>query len=374
MHHQRLPNHRGISRYDSPVSALSTPSCLITSSVGENENDESHIFSCELICEQLKDSPSRNKEIRSRRRARRISRASSKGTRTRQRTSCTTKSSSQIQTTARRRSSAQVSVVRRLVSSISFVDGSDDEKDQGDGVSTVSSLGMSFLNESDEEDLHHEDVDAGTQCSDSLYEPEEESSIVRIKSQIKMLRRSSMERFQAISNRCSPKMCKADRSPSLPSSSRTRQDPLRDLSLRTSLPYDQTLHDERFQLTWAKRSSSDPLTTCVLTDVADDLVTTQQARRPSSLPGNFSKLVESDPSSSNGTHSAAELGLTSPSNRRRNFTAYPDRWCCSAASMIRDSELVRQSFERAAYLRKEQNDEDTSSAVQKDTSSCHLES
>jgi hypothetical protein len=225
---------------------------------------------------------------------------------------------------------------------------------------------MSLLNESsDEEGLGPEDVDdADTRCSSEMDPTDEDSSIFRIKSQIKMLRKCSMERFQATARRCSSKMpCKVDTSPSLPSSLSVRRDSLQDFSLATSILDDQTLHDERFPVTL---TYSTPSTNAVLMKLPNDHEPPKQVHRK------LSKLMESDPSLSNGSYSSAAHVLTPLSPQRRTFPACTDRWCGSAASMIRDSELVRQSFERATSLRKKQNDKENNCVLVKDVSPSQL--
>jgi hypothetical protein len=366
MHHLRFPDNHGISRCDSPISALSGNSCLISSLHPVYPKDEeSSILSGELLFEHLNDSSSRDKETPSRRHSRRALRTGSEGRRPSPSNRSIGKSSFHTRSSSRHRSTAQVSVIRSFLSFISFTDDSDDEKSQADCFSAVSSLGMTNLNESsDEEDLHGgEDADDASTCCSTKLDQTEESSIVHIKSQILLLRKRSMERFQATTSRCSPKMpCKSDKSPSLPSSLRVRQDSLRDLSLTAPILSDQTLQEERSMSTLTKRSYSDPLTTSVMMNLADNDEIPHHVRRPSSLPCDLSKLMEMDPYSSNGPKSFSGHGLTPLSQTNTTRT---DRWCCSAAPMIRDSELARQSFERATLLRKERNDKDTHCVVEK---------
>jgi hypothetical protein len=303
-----------------------------------------------LLGEQLKDSSSRDKKTRSRQRARRISRTASKERIARKSNSFTKKDPNQLPTSSRRRAPAQDTVVKRFVSSISFTDDSDDDKNECDCSSAVSSLDMSFPNESsDEEDLSPEDGEhADTCCSSEMDPTEEDSSIFRLKSQIKMLRKCSMERFQATAHRCSSKMpCKVDTSPSLPSSLSVRRDSLQDFSLATSNLDDQTLHE------------STPYTNAVLMKSPND------HEPPKPVLRKLSKQMESDPSLSNGSSSSAGHVLTPLSTRRRTFPTCTDRWCGSAASMIRDTELVRQSFERATSLRKKHNDKENNGVLVK---------
>jgi hypothetical protein len=368
MYDQQIPINRGVCRCESPVSAVTISSCLISSCREDNEDDASSVLSCELLSDQLKEFSSPENKKPSRRGARSISPTGGKERNTRKSNSSTRKDTNQHRTSWRRRSPAPDSVVRRFVSSIFSTDDSDDDKNHCDCISTVSSLGMSFLIESsDDELLHTECVDDASTYFDGMHQAEEESSIVRVMSQIKMLRKSSIERFRATAISGTPKMsCKGDTIPTLPASLRARRDSLQDLSLKASILDDQTSEDEHFQSTLTERYYSTPSPQSCLIELPDDHKPHNEDNRSSSLPENVSKLMESDPSLSKESHSFEEHVLTLLSPLRRNFSTCTDRWCCSAASMIRDSELVRQSFERAKSLRNDQTDNETIYVVEKD--------
>jgi hypothetical protein len=391
MHHR--PDVRvGISRTNSQVSALSTPSCLVSSFQEERPNSNNHhcqdsddecsvqVFTSEVVCEQqLKDSPCSSGSPPKKPHRKSVARIRCTGTSQRK-----TRTSGRKSGKKSSLSTAQKAVTKHLVSSVSF---SDDKHQDFDCSSTVSSLGMGFLHESsDVEDLQdaiaavdHPSITSNV-IDDNLLHPngctwedsEDDDSILRIRSQIKMIRKGSSERFQASGHSSGPKMPrKSDSIPTLPSSPRgTERDDDNDDD-------DGGDGDGDLSSTYLNKSAPfAPSPTSVVMNLSnddDDELTPTPPRhvpRRSSLPSDLSTLLESPmmmtEHSASTLASSALLKALSPhsnssnkSNSSRSRIVRTDRWSCTACSetMLRDTELVKQSFERASSLRKEQEEE-----------------
>ncbi|KAG7374987.1 hypothetical protein IV203_014082 [Nitzschia inconspicua] len=379
MHH--LPPRRGgIGRSDSQVSALSTPSCLFSSCPDEgtenrphisdeDDDGESSMYLSEAVCNRLRDSsyshnnnttPVVEKEQFSRSRRRTVAaNTSSKNQKQRG-----TKNISRISSSSSSKRSD--GVVRRLISSVTFKDNGyvDYQDTDGDCNSTVSSLGMGFLYESgDEGDLSvAEDRSSRSRQSDTFHFPKSHSSpltqvddhqvdeISNLRSQIRMLRQSSMERFQATNFGGSFGTAKKyDSTPCLPPS------PREDGDYGLYIPCTK-------QQEGSERSSSIPSPTSVTAiDATISVSTTSHIRRRSSLPSDLSKILflESPSTTMGGSSIASNSALKTTLAPKSRITR-TDRWSCTACSetLLRDTELVKQSFERILSLRKERHIKD----------------
>ncbi|KAG7348830.1 hypothetical protein IV203_011427 [Nitzschia inconspicua] len=376
MHH--LPPRRGgICRSDSQVSALSTPSCLFSSCPDEgtenrpdstDEDGESSMYASDVVCNRLRDSShshnNNNNNTTSLGKERIRRRTVAANTSSKNQKQRRTKNNSRISSSSSSKRSE--AVVRGLISSVSFKDtGYDDDQDtDGDCNSTVSSLGMGFLYESGDEGDFSVAADRSSSSrnrqSDTNHIPKNHSSrpqqedhqddeISNLRFQIRMLRRSSMERFQANSLGGNfGTASKYDSTPCLPSSPREEGD------CRISTPCTK-------QQEGSERSSSIPSPTSVTAfDATISVSTTNHIRRRSSLPSDLSKiLLLESPSTTMGSSIASNSALKTTLAPKSRITR-TDRWSCTACSetLLRDTELVKQSFERILSLRKERHIKD----------------
>jgi len=208
--------------------------------------------------------------------------------------------------------------VQNLVSRISFDD--DD--------TTVSSLGMGCF---DGEDTDVEDDLLLNNSSDRslvYYNENEEDSAVRIKTQIKMLRRNSMARFQATP-------IKNDSLPALPTCCSERI-----LRGRDRDAFWGEEHDLLTPLAGAAAAQQDG---------TEDAPMNPPPRR-GSLPTDLHRVVPSLPSD---LPSAGRRGSLPTDFKVLPPRTLSDRWSSeSPQSLQRDCELVRTAFQRASSLRK----------------------
>lgn len=323
---------RPIGRSNSQISALSAPSCCQDDGQQQqlccdaaaswkriaNEEEEQSLLpadasmSSKLLCAPLQRKESSRKVPKKSFRTSRWSHSSKRST---------------------------TAAVQQLLSSVSFSnnaqdddDEDDDEEETFDCNSTVSSLGMGFLNES-----NHEEKDG------LLPTEEQDDDILQLRAQIQLLRRSSMERFEANGWHSSS-------SPKMPRKSVDDGDHsiARSMWPASSSPTSVTA------TAWMDDVSAASPPPPLLSPISNHVSKT----RSTSLPtGDLSKLVvkmmESGDRHADVAAPAEAAADEWPLSIRRT-----DRWSCGATcnqTMLRDTELVKQSFERASSLRNHSN-------------------
>jgi hypothetical protein len=267
-------------------------------------------------------------------------------------------------------------IVKKLISAISFsTNGEDDvaKEISEDDHSVISSLGMGFLGETDDE-LELEDEqghDDDRSCQDD--------SIVRIQRQIKMLQRSSMERFQATPTKSPSLNSDSTKPPSAPSKT---VDSIPSLPLscseREKFPSEDLLWSQDIVVpltgntlkpnAFAVEERSNQRFLPFLTAASSDLVETNQEMRMSqSLPKDLPYLTrrchcvpsipcrhDTDVEDNDTTDDVT--GCTSIGGGSSAVIRRTDRWGSGGSnSMERDRALVRESFERASSLRREKS-------------------
>ncbi len=244
-------------------------------------------------------------------------------------------------------------IVNHLISTISFISTDDDD----DGVrSTVSSIGMGFVNETDDEKEsvpHAKQKPPRAESNCSGHAKDDEDSITRICSQITAIRRSSLERFQATSSPTYSHSQKSDTIPALPNSFRKRlgrgreqeSSQIEDKVTTTSLHdhcNQQDVEQSKQRSTFipvAKSKSSTSFNSSATAGVKTSNTAISHRR---SLPTDLSKvlniprgLVDEDD----------DIILVPPQKL--------DRWSsASSDTMSRDCELVKESFAKASSLRR----------------------